>query len=85
MFPDVLLVLDNGTDRQLDRRRFMALDMAARRTKYRSVEVFACLLSDLQAKGPYAPIFTTAGDPGRSVDWHGRGAPDENRASEGAS
>lgn len=85
VFPEVLLVLDNGTDRQLHRRRFMALDMAARRTRYRSVEVFACLLSDLQAEGPYASIFTTAGEPGRSVDWDGRGTPGENHASEDAS
>jgi hypothetical protein len=78
VFPDVLLVLDNGTDRQLRRRRYLALQLAADSSEYRSVEVFACLLSDLQAKGPYAPIFTTAGDPGREVDWHGRGVPNEN-------
>ncbi len=77
VFPAVMLVLSNGTDRQLRRRRYQALNLAAQ-TKYRSVAILACLLSELRAMGPYAPIFTTANDQERPVDWLGHGEDGEH-------
>lgn len=76
VFPTVMLVLDNGTPRQLRRRLASALWFAGTERELRnepSVEVSACLLSDLQAEGPFARIFRTVHESDRPVDWLGRG------------
>lgn len=86
VFPTVMLVLDNGTPRQLRRRLASALWFAGTEQDMRDepdVEVLACLLSDLQAEGPFARIFRGMSDPDRPVDWLGRGEDNEGRDQDG--
>lgn len=81
VFPKVLLVLDNGTPRQLFRRSDLALWFAGTERDLRdepSVDVSACLLSELESEGPFARIFRTVREPERPVDWLGRGEDDED-------
>lgn len=80
VFPDVLLVFDNGTPEQLRRRRDLVLWFASTESELRDaadVNVTACLLSELQAEGPFAPIFRTQREREQPVDWLGRGEDDE--------
>ncbi|MBF6619839.1 MAG: replication-relaxation family protein [Patulibacter sp.] len=86
VFPTVMLVLDNGTPRQLRHRGENALWFAGTEKDMRDapkVKVLACLLSDLQAEGPFARIFRGMRDPGRPVDWLGRGEHDEHDEKDG--
>jgi hypothetical protein len=83
VFPDVLLVFDNGTPEQLRRRRDLVLWFASTESELRNaanVKVTACLLSDLQTEGPFARIFRGMDDRERPVDWLGRGEDDEKSA-----
>lgn len=85
VFPTVMLVLDNGTPRQLRRRLASALWFAGTEHDMREapkVNVLACLLSDLQAEGPFARIFRGMGERERPVDWLGRGEDDEKNEDE---
>lgn len=74
VFPTVLLVLDGGTPEQLRRRRRIVLALCDEDRDLRyapAVQVTVCLLSDLNASGPFSPIARMLGDPGRPVDWLG--------------
>jgi hypothetical protein len=74
VFPTVLLVLDNGTTRQLERRARTVLGLCAEHPELRStpeVEISCCSLSDLQDSGPFASIWRTIHDPSQPVDWLG--------------
>jgi Replication-relaxation len=75
VFPGVLCVLA-GTGREaLCRRRDTALALLRAEpwlTRTPEVSIRICLLDDLVARGPYAPIFHGLREPGREVDWLGR-------------
>lgn len=73
-FPAVLCVLAGGGREALERRRETALallgtDPQLARTP--EVAIRVCLLEDLLAAGPFAPIFCEPRDPERAVDWLG--------------
>lgn len=73
-FPSVLCVLAGARAELLRRRRgavlaFLGVDPAVGSTP--STPIRICLLEDLCAEGPFAPIFQEAREPGREVDWLG--------------
>jgi Replication-relaxation len=75
-FPSVLCVLTGARSDLLRRRReavlaFLASDPAVGSSPDPAIRV--CLLEDLCAEGPFAPIFAEARSPGREVDWLGSG------------
>jgi hypothetical protein len=74
-FPSVLCVLAGAREDLLRRRReavlaFLAADPAVGSPPRPPVRI--CLLGELCAEGPFAPIFAEAGKPGEAVDWTGR-------------
>jgi hypothetical protein len=73
-FPSVVCVLAGAGTRVLVRRRDTALALLRAEpqlTRTPEVEIRVCLLEDLLAAGPFAPIFRSLRDPGRAVDWLG--------------
>lgn len=80
IFPVVLCVLAGAGREVLVRRRDTALALLRAEpqlTRTPEVEIRVCLLSELVARGPFAPIFRSLRDPGQTVDWLG------NRDEEG--
>jgi hypothetical protein len=74
-FPSVVCVLAGAGTRALVRRRDTALALLRAEpqlTRTPEVEIRVCLLEDLVARGPFAPIFRSLRDPGRAVDWLGQ-------------
>lgn len=79
-FPGVVCVLAGARREVLVRRRDTALALLRAEpqlTRTPEVEIRVCLLEELVARGPFAPIFRSLRDPGRAVDWLG------NRVEEG--
>ena len=75
--PPVHCVLTGSRRAVLERRRSTAtapLRSDPRLAREPEVTISFCLLEDLQAKGPFAPIFRDVRDPGRRIDWLGVGA-----------
>lgn len=77
-FPSVLCVLAGARAELLRRRRaavgaFLRADPAVGPSARPAIRV--CLLEELCAEGPFAPIFEETREPGRAVDWLGEGAP----------
>jgi hypothetical protein len=73
-FPSVVCVLAGAGREVLVRRRDTALALLRAEpqlTRTPEVEIRVCLLEDLVARGPFAPIFRSLRDPGRAVDWLG--------------
>lgn len=74
-FPAVICVLAGARREVLTRRRDIALALMRsepQMTLTPEVEIRICLLEDLVAEGPYAPIFRSLRDPGRALDWLGQ-------------
>lgn len=73
LFPPVHCVLTGRGRAALERRRssVLALLRSDPRVSRARVSISICLLEDLQADGPFAPIFHGVGDPERAVDWLG--------------
>ena len=72
--PALLLVLDGGTRRALERRRDAVTAVAggvAEIQAARGLSASIGLLADLREHGPFAPIFATLTDAARAVDWLG--------------
>jgi hypothetical protein len=79
-FPSVVCVLAGARRELLVRRRDTALALLRAEpqlTRTPEVEIRVCLLEELVAQGPFAPIFRALRDPGHAVDWLG------NRDEEG--
>jgi hypothetical protein len=75
VFPGVVCVLAGAGRQALGRRRDIALALMRAEpwlTRTPEVSIRMCLLEDLVAQGPYAPIFHGLREPGRAVDWLGR-------------
>lgn len=75
LFPRVHCVLGERSRTALERRRSTALALLRSNpllSRAAKVSISICLLEDLQAEGPFAPIFRDIRDPGRAVDWLGR-------------
>lgn len=73
-FPTVLVALTGAPRAALERRRTSVLALCARNRELRAtpeVEITACLLEDLTARGPFSPIFLTLADPKTPADWLG--------------
>jgi hypothetical protein len=74
IFPDIICVLAGQPRAALTRRAQTVLalcqaDPQLQRTPH--VRVSLALLEDLQAKGPYAPIWHQPKDPGQALNWLG--------------
>jgi Replication-relaxation len=75
VFPNLLVVLAGRPRPALERRRktLLALCRAdADLTRSPELQVFVCLLPDLNESGPGASVFRTPAEPDRPVDWLGR-------------
>lgn len=73
-FPKVHCVLAGASRPALERRRSSTLALLGSHPQLagaRSPRISICLLEDLRARGPFAPIFRELRDPGRAVDWLG--------------
>lgn len=73
-FPKVHCVLAGASRPALERRRRSVLALLHTNPQLagaRGPRVSICLLEDLRARGPFAPIFREVRDPGREVDWLG--------------
>lgn len=73
-FPSAICVLDGAGRDVLVRRRDTALALLRAEpqlTRTPEVEIRVCLLEELVARGPFAPIFRSLRDPGHAVDWLG--------------
>lgn len=75
-FPSVICVLAGSRADVLRRRRgavsaFLRADPEIGSSQQPAIRI--CLLEDLCAAGPFAPVFEEAREPGRAVDWLGRG------------
>jgi hypothetical protein len=74
VFPTILVVLANASRRRLERRRQTVLALCGQDQQLQDapeVRIDVCLLQDLRADGPSAPIIRSAGDPDQLVDWLG--------------
>lgn len=74
VFPRVLVVLANGTAAALARRRGTLLALCREDQDLRegrAVHVDVCLLEELRALGPFAPIFRTVAGPDTPTTWLG--------------
>lgn len=74
-FPGVVCVLAGAGPEVLARRRDTALALLRSEpqlTRTPEVEIRVCLLEELAARGPFAPIFRSLRDPGHAVDWLGQ-------------
>jgi hypothetical protein len=75
VFPGVVCVLAGAGREVLERRRDTALALLRAKpglTRSPEVGVRICLLEDLVAYGPFAPIFRGLREPGLEIDWLGR-------------
>jgi hypothetical protein len=75
IFPDIICVLADQPRAALQRRAQTVLALCREDYKLRStpeVRVSVTLLQDLQADGPYAPIWHHPDQPDRVLDWLGR-------------
>jgi hypothetical protein len=76
-FPPVLVVFDGKPRSQLESRRDSILVLSGSDRRLRVAErpgMFFVLLEDLEADGPFAPVFIELGDPTIQVDVLGRPA-----------
>ncbi len=74
-FPAVYCVLAGAPRAALERRRKSVIALLRSNplvARTREVRISICLLEDLEERGPFAPIFVGAGDPGKQVDWLGK-------------
>ncbi|HMI81772.1 MAG TPA: replication-relaxation family protein [Solirubrobacterales bacterium] len=74
VFPPVHCILTGGSRAVLERRRSTTIALLRsdpRLTRTPEVSISICLLEDLQAEGPLAPIFRNVREPGKPVDWLG--------------
>lgn len=74
VFPAVLVVLAGPSSERLESRRRTVLALCRQDpdlAEAPQVEVSICLLDDLLAHGPFAPICRSLADPDRPVDWLG--------------
>jgi Replication-relaxation len=70
-FPEVMVVLANGSRSRLERRRWLTCARWKRLYAERAhFDLYVCLLEDLVEQGPFAPIFER-GDGDELVDWLG--------------
>ena len=75
-FPKVHCVLAGASRPALERRRSSTLALLRSHPQLagaRGPRISICLLEELRARGPFAPIFRELRDPGRAVDWLGGG------------
>jgi hypothetical protein len=80
-FPKVHCVLAGAPRPALERRRSSTLALLRSHPQLagaRGPRISICLLEDLRARGPFAPIFRKLSDPGRAVDWLGAGSKGED-------
>jgi len=78
-FPAIHCVLAGAARPALERRRRSVIALLRSNTRIErtpEARISICLLEDLRDRGPFAPIFVAAGDPGQRVDWLG-GAPEK--------
>jgi hypothetical protein len=71
-FPAVICVLAGGRREALERRRSTVIALLRadpRMSLAPEVRISICLLEDLRAEGPFAPIFRTVQGPKGDVDW----------------
>lgn len=76
VFPTVLVVLAHEPRDRLERRRQVVLALCHENAELGDapdVAVSVCLLEDLAARGPFAPIFRAAANPDTPTDWLGDG------------
>lgn len=74
IFPDIICVLAGQPRAALTRRAQTVLALCREDTQLQrtsEVRVSLALLEDLQANGPFAPIWHQPQDPGRARDWLG--------------
>jgi hypothetical protein len=74
IFPDIICVLAGQHRAALMRRARTVLALCQADPQLQStpqVRVSLALLEDLQAKGPFAPIWRQPKDPGQALDWLG--------------
>ncbi len=75
IFPDIICVLAGQPRRALQRRAQTVLALCQadpRLQRTPEVRISLALLEDLQAHGPYAPIWRRPEDPTQTIDWLGR-------------
>jgi hypothetical protein len=75
IFPDIICVLVGQPRAALQRRAQTVLALCQADPKLRAtpqVRVSLALLEDLQARGPFAPIWRRPNDPAEALDWLGR-------------
>jgi hypothetical protein len=80
VFPMPLVVLANGSRARLERRRDLLLALWRAEDPDAPITLFVCLLEDLLAQGPFAPIFRSTRRGRVPVDWLGDPAPDADDA-----
>jgi len=71
-FPSVLCVLAGADRAALRRRRDTTIGILHRDgdfTGSRGLSIRFCLAEELAERGPFAPVFTDARNPGKPVDW----------------
>lgn len=71
-FPRVLCVLAGNSREALGRRRDITLALLRRDPQVErtpALQIYFCLLEDLEDEGPYAPIFRGLANPKQAVDW----------------
>jgi hypothetical protein len=75
-FPPVICALTGASRKALFRRLDVALglltDHPALSNRYGELAIYFCLLDDLKARGPFAPIFYKLDELDHVVDWLGR-------------
>jgi hypothetical protein len=74
IFPDIICVLAGRPRAALKRRAQTVLALCREDHRLKStpeVRTSLALLEDLQADGPFAPIWRGPGDPARRMDWLG--------------
>jgi Replication-relaxation len=75
VFPDIICVLAGQSRAALQRRAQTVLALCQADPQLQStpqVRVSLALLEDVQAHGPYAPIWRRPDDPAQTLDWLGR-------------
>lgn len=80
-FPKVHCVLAGASRPALERRRESVSALLGSHPQLagaRGPRISICLLEDLDAHGPFAPIFREVRNPGRAVDWLGIESKDED-------
>jgi hypothetical protein len=69
--PSVLVVMAGASRSRLERRARTVIALYRSIAGTHGLAASLCLLDDLDARGPFAPIFTPLDDPERRVDWLG--------------